>query len=69
MQADEADECAAGFQFDGPEPPAAFFDQRLAAVSHCIALGPTEQSGEVPHDPGVRIHRGERCTIGWRPLP
>ncbi len=69
MQAYEADECASSLQLDGPESPAALFDQRLAAVSHRVALGTAEQCGKVPHDPRVRIHRGEGGTIGWLPLP
>ena len=44
-------------------------ESRLEPVDHRVDLGPVERSGEVLHDPGVGIDRGERLPVLVAPPP
>lgn len=68
VEADKPNELLGGSGFRRPETPAAFFDERLAAISHCITLHAREWRGEELHDLRIGIEHGEGFAVRGLPL-
>jgi hypothetical protein len=41
----------------------------LDAIDHAVGLGPAERRGEVLHDDGIGVERGEGLAVGLPPPP
>lgn len=68
MQADKSDELEGGLALNGPEAPPLLFNERLATISHGVALFARERRGKKLHDPRICIHCSKGLAISAPPL-
>ena len=69
LEAHEADEGLAVHDLDGPQAKTVLAEGRLDAIDHAVRLGPAERRGEVLHDDGIGVERGEGLPVGLPPRP